>query len=166
MEFPADLKYTKTDEWIRLEGKQATLGISDFAQQQLSDIVFVEVTVTAGEKVEVGTEVPPGWAQPRMVGTTRRARTRGRTAVRVAHRRPGDQHSRQRRWANQRRAVPLPALAVLPAAGLPGGSRDAPELARAINRPAHGQDVQCRLPWLLCPRPPELAPGNFEARTR
>ncbi len=54
MEFPADLKFAKTDEWVRLEGKQATLGISDFAQQQLSDIVFVEVTAASGDKVEAG----------------------------------------------------------------------------------------------------------------
>ena len=54
MNFPADLRYTKTDEWVRLVGKQATIGISDFAQQQLSDIVFVEVTSASGDKVEAG----------------------------------------------------------------------------------------------------------------
>ena len=40
---PADLKYAKTDEWLRLEGDAATVGISDFAQDQLNDIVFVEL---------------------------------------------------------------------------------------------------------------------------
>ena len=42
--FPTDLKYTKTHEWIRLEGDVATIGISDFAQGELSDIVYVEIT--------------------------------------------------------------------------------------------------------------------------
>jgi glycine cleavage system H protein len=51
---PADLKYAKTDEWLRLEGDTATVGISDFAQDQLNDIVFVELpevgrTVSKGE---------------------------------------------------------------------------------------------------------------------
>jgi len=40
---PADLKYTKTHEWIRLEGDIATIGISDFAQSELGDVVFVEL---------------------------------------------------------------------------------------------------------------------------
>lgn len=40
---PEDLKYTKNDEWLRLEGDIATVGISDYAQEQLNDIVFVEL---------------------------------------------------------------------------------------------------------------------------
>jgi glycine cleavage system H protein len=40
---PADLKYTKTHEWIRLEGDVATIGITDFAQSELGDVVFVEL---------------------------------------------------------------------------------------------------------------------------
>jgi glycine cleavage system H protein len=40
---PADLKYTKTHEWVRLEGDIATIGITDFAQSELGDIVFVEL---------------------------------------------------------------------------------------------------------------------------
>jgi len=39
---PADLKYTKNDEWVRIEGDTATIGISDYAQDQLNDIVYVE----------------------------------------------------------------------------------------------------------------------------
>lgn len=39
---PEELKYTEDDEWIRLEGDTATIGITDFAQDQLSDIVYVE----------------------------------------------------------------------------------------------------------------------------
>ena len=40
---PADLKYTKSHEWVRLEGDVATIGITDFAQSELGDIVFVEL---------------------------------------------------------------------------------------------------------------------------
>jgi len=54
MEFPKDLKYTASDEWVRLEGKTATVGVSDYAQSQLSDIVFVEVTAAVGETLEKG----------------------------------------------------------------------------------------------------------------
>ncbi len=50
---PTDLKYARSDEWVRLEGDIATIGISDFAQDQLNDIVFVELpevgaTLTSG----------------------------------------------------------------------------------------------------------------------
>lgn len=51
MNIPAELKYTKNDEWVRVENGIATFGITDFAQNQLSDIVFVEVTVAEGETV-------------------------------------------------------------------------------------------------------------------
>ena len=40
---PADLKYTKSDEWIRVEGDHATIGITDYAQDQLGDIVYIEL---------------------------------------------------------------------------------------------------------------------------
>ena len=43
MNFPADLRYTKDHEWIKLEGNTATIGITDFAQRELGDIVYVEV---------------------------------------------------------------------------------------------------------------------------
>ncbi|MEN8790504.1 MAG: glycine cleavage system protein GcvH [Flavobacteriaceae bacterium] len=43
MEIPAELKYTKDHEWIRIEGDIATVGITDFAQGELGDIVYVEV---------------------------------------------------------------------------------------------------------------------------
>lgn len=49
---PANLKYTKTDEWVRIEGNTATLGITDYAQDQLSDVVYVEVRVEVGETVK------------------------------------------------------------------------------------------------------------------
>jgi glycine cleavage system H protein len=54
MNIPNGLKYAKTDEWIRVEGNQATVGISDYAQSQLSDIVYVEVLAKAGEAVAQG----------------------------------------------------------------------------------------------------------------
>ncbi len=40
---PANLKYTKSDEWVRVEGNEATIGISDYAQDQLGDIVYIEL---------------------------------------------------------------------------------------------------------------------------
>lgn len=43
MNIPAELKYTKDHEWVRLEGDVATVGITDFAQSELGDIVYVEV---------------------------------------------------------------------------------------------------------------------------
>ena len=43
MNFPENLRYTKDHEWIRLEGDTATIGITDFAQRELGDIVYVEI---------------------------------------------------------------------------------------------------------------------------
>ena len=43
MEFPANLRYTKDHEWIKVEGNIATVGITDFAQHELGDIVFVDI---------------------------------------------------------------------------------------------------------------------------
>jgi len=50
MQFAENVKYTKEHEWIRIEGNQAYIGISDFAQSELGDIVYVEVD-TVGETV-------------------------------------------------------------------------------------------------------------------
>ena len=50
MNFPSDLKYTKDHEWIRIEGSEATIGITDFAQNELGDIVYVDIP-TVGEEV-------------------------------------------------------------------------------------------------------------------
>ena len=57
MNVPSDLRYAATDEWIRVEGDLATLGVSDFAQDQLSDLVFFEAIVKIGERVAAGTQV-------------------------------------------------------------------------------------------------------------
>ena len=46
MQFPEALKYTKDHEWIKVEGNTATIGVTDFAQQELGDIVFVDISVT------------------------------------------------------------------------------------------------------------------------
>ena len=53
MNFPQNLKYTNEHEWIRIEGDIAYVGITDYAQDQLGDIVFVDVT-TEGETLEKG----------------------------------------------------------------------------------------------------------------
>ena len=50
---PEDLRYSEDHEWVRMEGDTATLGVSDYAQEQLTDIVFVELP-------DVGTIVSPG----------------------------------------------------------------------------------------------------------
>ncbi|HUR64875.1 MAG TPA: glycine cleavage system protein GcvH [Chitinophagaceae bacterium] len=53
MTFPADLRYTKEHEWVKLEGNTATIGITDFAQRELGDIVYVEVE-TIGKSLHAG----------------------------------------------------------------------------------------------------------------
>ena len=54
MNFPSDLIYTENAEWIRVDGNNGTIGITDYAQDQLSDIVFVEIVVEIGDQVESG----------------------------------------------------------------------------------------------------------------
>ena len=51
--YPADLKYTKDHEWVRFDGSEATVGITDYAQRQLGDVVFVELP-------EIGRQVTQG----------------------------------------------------------------------------------------------------------
>jgi glycine cleavage system H protein len=55
MNYPEDLQYARSDEWVRVEGETATVGISDYAQHELGDIVYVELP-------EVGASVSPGVA--------------------------------------------------------------------------------------------------------
>ena len=52
-----NLKYANSDEWVSVDGKIATIGISDYAQEQLSDIVFVEVAVSTGESIKKNASV-------------------------------------------------------------------------------------------------------------
>lgn len=54
MQTPEDLKYTKNDEWIRVEGDTGTIGITDYAQDQLSDVVYVEVVLAEGDEASAG----------------------------------------------------------------------------------------------------------------
>jgi glycine cleavage system H protein len=50
MNFPSELKYTKDHEWVKITGNEAVIGITDFAQRELGDIVYVDIT-TIGETV-------------------------------------------------------------------------------------------------------------------
>ena len=50
MQFPADLRYTKDHEWIKLDGTTATIGITDFAQSELGDIVYLDIN-TVGKSL-------------------------------------------------------------------------------------------------------------------
>ena len=54
-DFPEDLRYSREDEWARVDGNRVTIGISDYAQQQLGDIVFIELP-------DVGTQLTGGEA--------------------------------------------------------------------------------------------------------
>jgi glycine cleavage system H protein len=54
MKTPAELKYTKNDEWVLVEGDNVVIGISDYAQDQLSDIVFVEIVALEGDSLNQG----------------------------------------------------------------------------------------------------------------
>ena len=51
MDFPSELKYTKDHEWIRAEGNEAYIGITEFAQRELGDIVYIDISL-AGEEVQ------------------------------------------------------------------------------------------------------------------
>ena len=53
-QIPADLKFTDNDEWVRIENNTATIGITDYAQDQLSDIVFVEYLLDEGDEGSKG----------------------------------------------------------------------------------------------------------------
>ena len=53
MNVPENLKYTKNHEWLRIEGNEAFIGVTDYAQGELGDVVFVEVE-TEGEELEKG----------------------------------------------------------------------------------------------------------------
>lgn len=54
LKYPAELKYTKSDEWVRVEGDTATIGISDYAQDALNDLTYLEYNVDVGDTVEAG----------------------------------------------------------------------------------------------------------------
>lgn len=54
MNIPSSLKYTENDEWIQVEDNIGTVGITDYAQEQLSDVVFVEIIADEGDTLEKG----------------------------------------------------------------------------------------------------------------
>jgi glycine cleavage system H protein len=54
MNIPTNLKYTESNEWIKIEGNIGTIGITDYAQDQLSDIVFAEIIVAVDDEVAKG----------------------------------------------------------------------------------------------------------------
>jgi glycine cleavage system H protein len=57
MNVPTNLKYAKTDEWVKVDGNIATIGISDYAQSQLSDVVYVDISVGVGDQANKNTTV-------------------------------------------------------------------------------------------------------------
>ena len=57
MNIPAELKFAVSDEWVRIEGDLAVIGVSDYAQDSLSDVVFFEAVVSVGDKVAVKTQI-------------------------------------------------------------------------------------------------------------
>lgn len=64
MNFPSELKYTKDHEWVKVEGNEATIGITDFAQRELGDIVYIDIN-------SVGTEI----AKEEVFGTVEAVKT-------------------------------------------------------------------------------------------
>ena len=57
MNIPTELVYNETDEWVKADGQTATLGVSDYAQDQLSDVVYVEILVAVGDTVNKGQQI-------------------------------------------------------------------------------------------------------------
>ena len=57
MKIPAELVYAETDEWVKVDGTTATIGITDYAQDQLSDIVYVEIVVSVGDMISKGDQI-------------------------------------------------------------------------------------------------------------
>ncbi len=57
MNIPADYIYAKTDEWAKVDNDVATIGITDYAQEQLSDVVYVEFIVSVGDNIEKGQQI-------------------------------------------------------------------------------------------------------------
>ena len=57
MENPVSLKYTKSDEWVKVEGNVAKIGVTDYAQSQLSDIVYLEFLVEVDDSLMAGDSI-------------------------------------------------------------------------------------------------------------
>ena len=54
MNFPAELKYVESHEWVRIDGNTVTIGITDFAQSELGDVVFVDISAEEGDELNAG----------------------------------------------------------------------------------------------------------------
>jgi len=54
MNFPENIRYAKSHEWLRLEGSTGYIGITDFAQSELGDVVFVDITAGVGDELNAG----------------------------------------------------------------------------------------------------------------
>jgi glycine cleavage system H protein len=54
MTFPENIKYAKSHEWVRFDGTTGYIGVSDFAQSELGDIVFVDITAAIGDELNAG----------------------------------------------------------------------------------------------------------------
>ena len=54
MNFPQEIRYAKSHEWLRMEGNTGYIGVSDYAQSELGDIVFVDVTAGVGDELQAG----------------------------------------------------------------------------------------------------------------
>ncbi len=54
MQFPENLKYTSDHEWVNVEGNSATIGVTDFAQGELGDIIYLDITASVGDEVKKG----------------------------------------------------------------------------------------------------------------
>jgi glycine cleavage system H protein len=57
MKTPADLVYTEMDEWAKSEDSTVTIGVTDYAQDQLSDVVYVEIVVSVGDVISKGQQI-------------------------------------------------------------------------------------------------------------
>jgi glycine cleavage system H protein len=57
MKTPDDRKYTKSDEWVKLDGNLATIGVTDYAQDALSDVVFFEAVVSVGDVLSANDQI-------------------------------------------------------------------------------------------------------------
>jgi glycine cleavage system H protein len=54
MNFPENVKYAKSHEWLRLEGNTGYIGITDFAQSELGDVVYIDITANVGDELNAG----------------------------------------------------------------------------------------------------------------
>jgi len=57
MNIPTNFKFTESNEWVKVDGDTATIGISDYAQNQLSDIVFAEIVVAVDDEIAKGDSI-------------------------------------------------------------------------------------------------------------